>query len=344
MSFNRLDPNDFVVSIDSITGICWSNGSPTLSSFYTSSTQAASSTGNYFLNVYDSASLENIQFGIAYGNKFGSGSADYDSLVPGNSYTKTIYGQFRNLVLGDENSDFSFGGVTGSDFYAISVERADYKESLFPGSMNLTLYSGSSKIQLTDNSNDVTTVTYLDAGRVYQVVSGSNGNANTTNPLGALQNGYTISGSYGLFLPDIGIVLLNAKALDLPFASGGLSLGTNRSSNSGTGVNNALLYSRIVSGSGTTGSFALNSQETITSDYVFVRARNAEYNYSENPSFISGSTGEVLYSSFINNPETYITTVGLYNDSNDLLAVAKLSVPLKKNFTSELLVKVKLDF
>ena len=91
-------------------------------------------------------------------------------------------------------------------------------------------------------------------------------------------------------------------------------------------------------------SFSLNSQETVTSDYVFVRARNSEFNYSENPSFISGSTGEVFIPSFINNPQTYITTVGLYNDTNQLLAVAKLSRPLSKNFTKEALVRVKLDF
>jgi hypothetical protein len=88
----------------------------------------------------------------------------------------------------------------------------------------------------------------------------------------------------------------------------------------------------------------LNSQESITSDFVFVRPRTSEFNYSENPSFISGSTGEVLYSNFINNPQTYITTIGLYNDTNQLLAVAKLSRPLPKDFTTEALVRVKLDF
>jgi hypothetical protein len=71
----------------------------------------------------------------------------------------------------------------------------------------------------------------------------------------------------------------------------------------------------------------------------------AEFNYSENPSFISGSTtGTVIYSSFINNPQTYVTTVGLYNDSNELVAVAKLSRPLIKDFTKESLIRVKLDF
>jgi hypothetical protein len=91
-------------------------------------------------------------------------------------------------------------------------------------------------------------------------------------------------------------------------------------------------------------SFTLNSNETITSDFVFCRARNAEFNYTENPSFISGSTGAVLYDLFVNSPTTYITTVGMYNDSNELLAVAKLSKPLKKDFTKEALIRVKLDF
>jgi hypothetical protein len=91
-------------------------------------------------------------------------------------------------------------------------------------------------------------------------------------------------------------------------------------------------------------SFQLNASETITSDYVFINTKASEFNYSENPSFISGSTGEVIYDIFINNPATYITTAGLYNDANELLAVAKLSRPLPNNFTKALLIRAKLDF
>ena len=52
MSFKRLEADDFVVSADSISGTLWSGGTPTLTSFYTSSTQEAGSSGDYYLNIY----------------------------------------------------------------------------------------------------------------------------------------------------------------------------------------------------------------------------------------------------------------------------------------------------
>jgi hypothetical protein len=83
--------------------------------------------------------------------------------------------------------------------------------------------------------------------------------------------------------------------------------------------------------------------ERVKATYYFVRARNAEFNYSNNKSFTTGS-GELLYSTFADNPQVYITTVGLYNTSLELLAVAKLSQPILKNFTREALIKVKLNY
>lgn len=353
MAFKRLDPEDFVVSADSVTAPAWSGYAPTLTAMYTSSTQTAGTTGNYYLNIYQydpagaSSSLAEIQFNITYGDKEGSGSLLYNAGIDGKSPSRTIYGQFRNLIYGDENANFSFNETNQDYFYALTIDRARFKQSLFPGSLNLTLYSGSEAITLTDNSNNVSVVSYLDCGRVFQIVSGSNGYANTTNPEGATVNGTTISGSYGLFLPDIGTIILNGAALDLPFASGGIDLQTQRTSNYND-QNPLRLYStssnRGLVSESINSSFALNSQETITSDFVFVRARNGEFNYSENPSFISGSTGTILYDAFIQNPQTYITTVGMYNDNNELLAVAKLSKPLKKDFTKEALIRVKLDF
>ena len=340
MSFLPLNTGtDFIVNSEAITATLWSGTVPTLATYFSSSTQEASSAGNYYLNVYQTASsytISEVQFAIAYANKQGSGSALYNGAVGGNSFTRTLYGQYRTLVLGDENADFNFGGVTQSDFYVLSIDRARYKEKLFPGTFNLQLSGSGRTLKLTDDSKDIASVSFNDAGRVFQIVSGSNGNA-------YVGNGYTAaSGSYGFLLPDIGTIILNAAALDLSAANGGIGLATTRSFNGDTGTNNARFFNHI-SGAA---SFSLNSEETISSNYAFIKVPNSEMNYSENPSFISSSTGEILYlnEGFNFNPRTYATTVGLYNPNNELLAVAKLSRPIPKDFTKELAIRIKLDF
>ena len=349
-SYVRFTPDDFVVSTDAISSTLWSGGNPTLSTFFTSSTQENGSSGDFYLNVYQTASNQSasaVQFAIAYGNADGSGSACYNSAVDGKTPTATVFGQWQDLVIGDENTNFTFGAITSSQIFALPIERARYKEALFLGSLSLTiknpLNASSGSITLTDNSAYVTAIQFTEAGRVFQLITGSAGII-SSNLSKNTSDGYTTaSGSYGWLLPDIGTIILNPLALAAPTSSGGIGFsfsGSNSGSSSPNISPNTYLYQAISASA----NFKLNSQENISSDFVFVRPRSSEFNYSENPSFISGSTGEVLYSSFINNPQTYITTIGLYNDINELLAVAKLSRPLPKNFTQEALVRVKLDF
>jgi hypothetical protein len=339
MAFKRLDPEDFVVSSDSITSTLWSNGNPELNTFFTSSAQKISTSGEYYLSIFEADTLIDpstpTQFDIVYCDALGSGSEWFNNIVSGSSPTKTMYGQYRSMILEDETAQFTFGvgtNITSSDhFWALSIERSCYKESLFPGSLNLKLTSGGNTRQFTDNSQETLVNTYLGSTRVFQLISGSNGSSWDGN------GGYSTSnGSYGLVFPDLGTILLNPHALTETFGS---SITPSRASNT-NGNNNQLLFNTIKTGA----KFSLNSEETITSDYIFVRARNSEFNYSENSSFISGSTGEVIYNNFINHPQVYITTVGMYNDSNELVAVAKLSKPLLKDFTKECLLRVKLDF
>jgi hypothetical protein len=347
MSFLQLQPTDIVVSSDAVTAPAWSTGAPTLTKIVSASSVAPS----FYLNAYNSASAATIsntspEFSVAYGHLYGSGSAPYNSLVTSSTPTRTIYGQYRTLVYGDENANFNFGtgNTTSRDIYVINVQRSDYKESLFPGTFNLRLTSGSTQLWLTDNSNDVSTVTYLDCGRAFTIVSGSNGSATLLSPTAAptATKGQTPSGSYGLYLPDIGTIILNPRALALAPASGGISLAVTES-NGTLAPNNVVLYNSISGSTSYSASFSLNSQETVSSDYVFVRVPNQAFNYTTNPSIISGS-GALLYSSLINFPQTYITTVGLYNSAGDLLAVAKLSKPLVKDFTKEALIQVKLNW
>ena len=366
MSFTQLNPSDFVVSSDSVTAPAWSSNVPTLTTYYTASVIPTTtvSAGAYYLNSYQSAVGTNgsaVQFAIAYGNAQGSGSIWLNNLVPGVTPSLTTYNQYATLVYGPEISGsqgFNFGGLATNapDIWALNIDRNRYKQSLMPGTFNISLKSGNNVITLCDNSNDVNVINYLDCGRVFNLVSGSYGKAVASTPVGGIAPGYTISGSYGFFLPDIGTIILNASAIALPTVNGGIALTPDRqnygtfapnASASYTSANNTLLYQAISASSAlpATGSgFQLNSQETVSSDYVFVRIGNSEYNYSTNPTFTSGSTGAVLYQTMIYSPQTFPTTVGLYNNNSELLAVAKLSQALVKDFTKEALIRVKLDW
>ena len=353
MSYTPLAATDFVVSSDAITAPAWSTNSPTLTSFFAASQPSSTTITSdaFYLNVYQLSQGTTgaaVQFSIAYGHAFGSGSQYYNPLVAGISPSYTTYKQYKNLVYGafvTGSQGFNFGGLANNSryIYAINVDRNRYKESLLPGSFNLTLTGPGGTITLSDNSNNSNVINYLDCGRVFDIVSGSNGYASVSTPTGATKAGYTASGSYGFLLPDIGTIILNPGALALGSSYGGVGLIVDETSNPSTpysSTSNTSLFTAISSG----GSFQLSSYETISSDYIFVRIQNSQYNYSSNPTFTSGSNGGLVYPILVNSPQTFPTTIGLYNDNNDLVAVAKMSVPMVKDFTKEALIWVKLDW
>jgi len=108
--------------------------------------------------------------------------------------------------------------------------------------------------------------------------------------------------------------------------------------------NHAGLFISILLATTASIDFKARSAETISSTHYFIRLRNKEYNYSNNPTFYNPDNGSLINGEFRNDPKVYLTTVGLYNDSNELLAVAKLSQPVRKSFDEEVLLRVRLDF
>ncbi len=349
-AYITLDATDKVLSTDSVTAAMWSGNTPTLQVFQTSSAQVTSAVKEYYTSVYQTASTgvtAAIQFDIAYNDIKGSGSTALNPLVVGTTPSRINYGSYRNLVLGDENASFIFGNQSSSYFYCLPIERARYKQSILPGTWTMNISTSAADIKLTDDSKVNTVAQFSDAGRYYNIISGSAGVPIAAATTATDANGWTInSGSYGWILPDVDLLILSGEALDGAAADGGIALGTVRSNNSWDDNSAKIVNALGVAGKfgSATQGFTLNSKEDLSSDFIFCRAKSQEYNYSSNPSFISSSTGAILFDSFIDNPTTYITTVGLYNDSQELLAVAKLSRPLEKDFTKELLVRVKLDF
>ena len=82
----------------------------------------------------------------------------------------------------------------------------------------------------------------------------------------------------------------------------------------------------------------------LNSTIYFCRAGNSEFNYSANQTYLSGSEIVVKNNNIDKPPVTYVTTVGLYSADNELLAVAKLSEPVKKDPATELIFRVRLDY
>ena len=331
--------NDVISNVkDTVSSGMWENGAGTLTTFFTSSTQSGSS-GEHFLDVYGSdhnTSNRKVQFSVAYGHFNGSGSLGRAG-VDGNRAAASIYRQLSQTLLGPTENQFTFAGsggnITPKFIYAISVSREFLREKMDPGNWELHISGseGTGSFRFIDDSGATTNPTVNQGGRVFNIVSGSiaSGTA-VTNTAAADQDG----GGYGLFYPDLGILIFNGEVLNTS-----CSMATVTGSNV-NGDNTFKFFDRIKQA----GKFQARREEVVTSQHFFVRAPNQEFNFSSNPTFSTASDGSFTIGSYYKNPKTFITQVGLYNDANELLAVAKLSKPLLKSFSREALIKVKLDF
>jgi hypothetical protein len=329
--------DDIVTQVSEIqTAPIWSDNTATLENYYTSSTQSGSANVNSYLEILDgTTSNATTQFSITYGHYAGSGSADYDNTSkPGVSPSRAIYGQYANMLLPDGTDKFTIGGSEVDDILVINVNRARFKEQLDPGNWQLNLDSNnkndSDVLHLVDSSDSATS-TINEAGRVYDVVSGSI----TEGPM-STSNTHT----YGKVYVDQGVIVLDP----LEIASKTTYTRATRAGNTFQDDVGSFLRAITGSAAGATPKFTARNKEEVKSTHYFVRVKNQAYNYSDNPTFVTGSDATLRYADFKNNPNTYITTVGMYDDNDNCLAIAKLSKPLLKSFSREALIKVKLEY
>ncbi len=335
--------NDIVSNIKAtISSGIWSGGSGTLTTFFTQSAQSASS-GIYFYDVYKSDHTDaerEIQFSVAYGHIQGSGSKGTIGGATGNRATAAIHSQLVNLTLPPNKDRFTYGdGTQSKHFFVISLKRARMREKMDPGNWELELSGSKAKVghdvRLIDDSQSTTNPEAGIGGRVFNVVSGSIRSGVSSIPSAASNTG----SAYGLFYPDLGLIVLNADMVQAKTVFGDNLEGVTTPSDSNTG-NARKFFNQIKGGA----YFQARREEKLSSTHYFVRAGNKEFNFSNNPTFFTASTGDFTQPTFYLDPKVYITTVGLYNDANELLAVAKLSQPVLKSYSREALIKVKLDF
>jgi hypothetical protein len=350
--FTKFDRENDIINNQTqvVTAGLWSDNVASLTTYFTSSAQTTSQRRYYVDVLQETPSAEGaaVQFSLAFGHALGSGSDSQGQL--NDSPSRAIYSQYKQLLLPTGDTRFTTAGSGSTDYiYVVNFKRNRVRERLDPGNFELPLASitsratnatgsvtvGSNVITLIDDSS-LSTGSIGQSGRVYNIVSGSIA-AGIHNPTAPIY--------YGLSYPDYGTLVLDGKMLDqqLGFAT-----------NTGSSVegNNHFVAYHSISGSALVTNpltsdpygFLARNSEKVTSTHYFVRVKNAEYNFSNNPSYVTGSVGQLFQTTFVRDPKTYITTIGLYNDRQELLAVAKLSKPLLKTFQREALIRVKLDF
>jgi len=339
--------------VEIVTTGLWSGDTGSLTSFYTSSTQASAASSDYYVNVYNADPATNssaaVQYAVAYGHKHASGSVSLSNSDSSTLATKATYAQYRSILLDQDDELFTFvssssaGLHDSSDIYVINVSRARYKEKMDAGNWSLVLSGSTGTHTFIDDSGKKFSDRVGKAGRIFNVGSGS---LNLGSESEATVNSLTASNGqgFGLFYPDQGLIVLNPDAVhDLIGTS--IDSGSNEGASVYSGVsregqNHFLLHNAIVGG----GDFEARRTENVSTQHFFVRATNREFNFSNNPTFVTGSDGSFAESTFERDPKTFITTVGLYNDANEMIAAAKTSQPIPKSFDKEILIKVKLDF
>lgn len=298
-----------------------------MTTFYTASYEMTNWESNYYYNVYQSDTGDSgsynynlpVQFSISIGTKTAVQLSNSDSSLQLTYPSWAVYRQFVNaLTEGGTANNIQVSGSDVDYLYAISVSRDRLKDGVEADTWKIYM-SGSNNLVLVNKS----------------------ASAEGTNEYDIVVSQSVAQQPIGKFYANQGIFLLNGALL---FASGAITVDPSTILTSSYDPDVALtdFYNALTNGA----YFKARTSEKVQSTIYFVRAKNYEYNYTPNPTWVSGSDNDVL-DEFYSDPKTFITTVGLYDGYSEggrLVAVAKLSRPLLKTTESEVLIRVRLDF
>mgnify|MGYP003117157099 CR=1 FL=1 len=286
------------------------------------------------------------------------------------------YDETGSVRLFDEDGDIIAGGTKLKECYFLNFSRLLTKDEIKKGTFALELGCNSDwsqtqaiftkRIKITDSSGSDGYFVNSPAGEygVLFAETTRDGNDTLDTPL---LDGETITSNAsvaatrpacGLIFYQAGVAVISGSAFN-DAALGGILHTTNNDAmemidNVGSPYNGF----QIITGStinvmadalrNRIYNLQFNNTTELNSTIYFCRANNTEFNYSANPTYLSTSSGpsEIVIKdgTAANDPVSYITSVGLYSPDNELLAVAKVSEPLKKDPSNELTLRVRLDY
>jgi len=354
--YKNLTGTDIFTDTTKVTAGIFNNGAGQLTGSIITTASISSSNNSYFHTITDSGGTE--YFDVSFGSSYASGSdlsAGYNKSV---RETEAVYKQFANVVLDDPYAKFAFTDISGSNsfsednIYVVSVKSAKMKDRV-NGQFTLVM-SGSDEVGAGGVATTLVLTNYTSsrypsiAGDYYYVITGSAG----TRDIGT---GWDTV--YGHFYPDVGSIVLSATKLSasIPGTSASTAAeGTHSGSDMGVGTGKGLNPDLRTDGNADnpmklvnafrSGSITVRSEQDLNQTTYYCRMFHQEFNFSSNPTFItSGSTLGDIIEPMVGDPSVYVSGVGLYNSFNELIAVAKLNVPQKKNFNKELTIAAKLD-
>lgn len=336
MSFKTFDLAHDVASLVSainevvtVSGSLFTTGSGDLNvKFYTniaSGSAAPAPLGGYWQTVFDSApsspqstALFDITYGYTTASLFATPAA-----TASNEKAK-VYRMMASSLLGDANATFTIGGQSKSECFFVMIKRGLMKDQIKKGSVSFYLMGASGIVTASD----------LGAAVGFKQTVGGD-----WAPL-FLPNGTT---EVGQVYYNAGIVVLPASASGLPwnglteFWSGSVYL--NNQQTTGT-------IDQVVDGlRAHTQKLTFHNQTDLYSTVYFCRATNTEFNYSSNPTYVDDNKRiRVTSGSNVLQSRTYITTIGLYDANDNLLAVGKVNKPITKAPDTESIFRVRLDY
>jgi hypothetical protein len=324
-----------------------------------------------FQSVFDypylSSSANHI-FDITFG--YASNSGLYNTSNQQNTKKTNIYNQMAQVMVGydktgsiqqfDEDGNLADGTKLKENIF-LSFSRLLVKDEIKRGSFQMT-------VSVTGAYNPGEfgkTIIIKDQGAVneyrinspvgeYAILYASNsaGQDNIDATKYSSLTGLTTYAPCGLIYYQAGVVVLSGSVFTLS-SSGGILSSSVDGGGSAIDFGNGFTFSDALTGSTISSSANLLRERTqniqfnntveLNSSIYFCRINHNEYNYSANPTYLSQSQIRVKQQSS-DVPVSYITTVGLYSADNQLLAVGKLSEPLRKDPTIEYTLRARLDY
>ena len=352
---------DRITQTEKVTSPYFSNGTSILTGAHSASNLTATNE-KYFFGIANSATTTTEEFNVAFGSTNGYG-ANVEASTK--SETAVVYGQYANLLLAPTEvtggfhisspaSDSVIASGKDEEIFVMSARRSNMKDRLNKGSWTAafsgSLADGSGKtLKLTDDSS-TTDPTATPVGDRYNIISGAAGTAHAAASSSTAKN-------YGFFYPNTGIMVYSAAELSASIPGGdiigpsatvfasGSQLGFGYLKNTTVDSSPGLLFiNALHTGSDADAGLTFRDEEDQVSAQYFCRVRSGQMNFSNNPTFVSGSLNELRHTTMKGNPTVFITSVQLYNSSGHMVAVGNLSTPIKKNFSSEATIKVQLTY